>query len=66
MDEQQNPSVIGKLKNFIYKCMIVLRVTKKPSKQEFYTVVKVSAIGMVIIGVIGFAIQMLKYLLMPK
>jgi len=53
-----------KLKSFFYQCMIVLRVTKKPTKQEFYTVVKVSALGIVIIGLIGFVIQMIKQLLL--
>ena len=65
MEEQQNVSLLGKLKNFIYKCKIVLRVTKKPTKEEFYTVVKVSALGMVIIGAIGFVIQIVKQLLLP-
>ena len=63
-DQQQNVSLFGKLKSFIYKCKIVLRVTKKPNKQEFYTVVKVSALGMIIIGAIGFVIQIVKQLLL--
>jgi protein transport protein SEC61 subunit gamma-like protein len=63
MEEQGKPSLMTKLKNFIYQCKIVLRVTKKPTKQEFYTVVKVSAMGIVIIGAIGFIIQVLNQLL---
>lgn len=65
MEEQPNISLMGKLKNFIYKCKIVLRVTKKPTKEEYYTVVKVSALGMIIIGAIGFIIQIAKQLLLP-
>lgn len=61
--EEQKPSVMQKIKSYLYKCRIVLRVTKKPSKNEFYTIVKVSALGMVIIGLIGFVIQMAKQLL---
>ncbi len=37
----------------------VLRRTKKPSKAEFIDVVKVTAIGMLVIGLIGFAVQTL-------
>ncbi len=63
-DQQQKVSLFGKLKSFIYQCKIVLRVTKKPTKQEFYTIVKVSALGMVAIGAIGFVIQIVKQLLL--
>jgi len=52
-----------KLKGFLYQCKIVLRVTKRPTKQEFNTVLKVSALGMVIIGLVGFIIQIAKQLL---
>jgi protein transport protein SEC61 subunit gamma and related proteins len=46
-------------KNFWTECMRVLRVTKKPDRVEFLTIVKVSALGMAIIGLLGFAIQMM-------
>lgn len=48
-----------KLKSFIMECKRVLIVTKKPSKEEFKAVVKVSGIGMIIIGLIGFVIFIL-------
>ena len=54
---------IEKLKRFIKECRRVLKITKKPSKEEFKTIVKVSALGMAIIGVTGFLITMLKQLL---
>lgn len=61
--QQRESSLIAKIKNYINKCKIVLRVTKKPTKQEFTTIVKVSGVGIAIIGVIGFAIQLLRQLL---
>ncbi len=57
------PGKMEKLKAFIMECKRVLRVTKKPDKQEFTTIVKISAIGMAIIGVIGFLIHFAKELL---
>ncbi|MDP2906567.1 MAG: protein translocase SEC61 complex subunit gamma, partial [Nanoarchaeota archaeon] len=39
-----------KLKSFIMECKRVLIVTKKPNREEFKAVVKVSGIGMIIIG----------------
>ena len=41
----------------------VLRITKKPDAVEFKTIVKVSGLGMAIIGLIGFTIQMLREVL---
>ena len=65
MDYQQSEEVSwkSKIRSFINKCRIVLRVTKKPTKQEFTTIVKVSGLGILIIGFIGFAIQMIRQLL---
>ena len=57
------PGKIERLRAFILECKRVLRVTKKPDKQEFQTIVKISAIGMAVIGVIGFLIHFLKEVL---
>ena len=51
----------NKLKNFISECRRVIKVTKKPNKFEFGTIVKVSGVGMILIGAIGFILQMIKY-----
>lgn len=48
-----------KLKSFILECRRVLRVTKKPGSDEFKIIVKVSGIGMIIIGLIGFFIYII-------
>ncbi len=37
----------------------MLTVTKKPTKEEFKIIVKVSAVGILCIGLIGFIVQML-------
>lgn len=57
------PGKIERLKAFIMECKRVLRVTKKPDKQEFTTIVKISAIGIAIIGFIGFLVHFAKELL---
>ena len=57
------PKKFDRLKRFFIECKRVLRVTKKPDKLEFTTIVKVSALGMGIIGIIGFAISLVKELL---
>jgi len=58
-------SIWFKLRMFIQECFRVLRVTKKPDKLEFTTIVKMSGLGMIIIGLVGFTISMLKTLIFP-
>ncbi len=51
-----------KLRSFVGECIRVLRVTKKPNAFEFKTIVKVSGLGILIIGLVGFIVQMIKVL----
>ncbi len=44
--------------SYLRECHRVLKVTKKPNSEEFKTIVKVSAAGMLLIGLVGFLIQM--------
>jgi len=62
MEEQNPTSWKYRLKSFIGECLRVLRVTKKPDAVEFKTIVKVSGLGILIIGAIGFIVQMFKLL----
>jgi protein transport protein SEC61 subunit gamma and related proteins len=47
------------------KFVRVWKVLKKPSKEEFLTVTKISAIGILVIGVLGFSISLAMQLLIP-
>lgn len=50
---------IIKLKSFLVECVRVVRVTKKPDKQTYLTTVKVSAMGMAIVGAVGFLLGLI-------
>jgi protein transport protein SEC61 subunit gamma and related proteins len=50
-------------KSFVIECRRVVKVTRKPTKEEFKTIVKASALGMAIIGAMGFLISLIKQLL---
>ena len=67
MEEMENtPQQSGwayKIRIWIMEYKRVLTVTKKPTKEEFITVVKISALGILVIGLIGFVIQMVKIML---
>jgi protein transport protein SEC61 subunit gamma and related proteins len=47
------------LSSFFAKCKRVWMVLKKPTKDEFTKVAKVSAVGILIIGVMGFVISLI-------
>ena len=48
---------------FFKECKRVLRVSKKPTTEEYLNFSKVTAIGIVIIGVIGFILVLISQLL---
>ena len=52
--------MVGNLKSFITECKRVLKVTKKPDSLEFKTIFKVSGLGMLLIGTIGFLLIIIK------
>ncbi len=46
-----------KTKSFLIKCKRVWHILKKPTRQEFEQITKVSAIGIGILGLLGFLIS---------
>ena len=50
---------MGKAKAFFKKCKRVWITLKKPTKKEFEMTAKVTAIGIVILGVFGFLVSIL-------
>jgi len=56
MMEENKLSLGSRLKSFAIQSKRVWHVLKKPSSIEYKTVAKVSAIGILILGAIGFLI----------
>lgn len=52
-------AILTKLNSFILKCKRVWMVLKKPTKDEFLKVAKISAVGILVIGVLGFIISII-------
>ncbi|MBI2148169.1 protein translocase SEC61 complex subunit gamma [Candidatus Woesearchaeota archaeon] len=59
MEEVGKPSLTQRFKSFIVECRRVWQVTKKPTREELKVIVKVTGIGILVIGFIGFVINML-------
>jgi len=51
------------INRFYKECKRVIRVSKKPTTEEYLNFSKVTAIGILIIGAIGFAIVLISQLI---
>jgi protein transport protein SEC61 subunit gamma-like protein len=51
--------LFNNLKNFSIKSKRVWLALKKPTRKEFESVTKISAIGILILGVLGFLISII-------
>lgn len=51
--------LLSRLKSFFIECRRVLTITRKPTNAELKTIVKVSGVGILLIGLIGFILQMI-------
>lgn len=60
---EEDRSFKAKARRFIIQCARVLKITKKPDMDEFKTLVKVSGLGIAVIGTIGFFLHVLWILL---
>ncbi len=48
-----------RIKEFLAKCVRVWHILKKPTSKEFKLVSKISALGVLVIGLLGFLISLL-------
>ncbi|RLE38363.1 protein translocase SEC61 complex subunit gamma [Candidatus Woesearchaeota archaeon] len=64
--EQVKKTLWKRFGAFTRECWRVLRVTKRPDWLEFKTIVQVAGLGMLIIGAIGFILQMIKIVFFVK
>ncbi len=54
---------LHKIKTFYNECVRVFKITKKPSNEEFKAIMKVSGLGILLIGFIGFIVHVIDHLL---
>ncbi len=50
--------VLEKIKSYLNQAIRVWHLLKKPDAKEFTTISKISAIGLGLVGVVGFAINL--------
>jgi protein transport protein SEC61 subunit gamma-like protein len=52
------------LKKFLYECKRTLQVARKPNRDEYYDISKVTGLGILLIGLLGFLISMVAILIL--
>lgn len=57
--EHSGNGLSHKFKSFLTKCKRVWHTLKKPSRKEFEMIAKVSAIGIAILGLLGFLVSII-------
>ena len=45
-----------KVRSFLKECLRILYITKKPTRDDYRTIVKVTGVGILVIGALGFLI----------
>ncbi len=51
------------MRKFLYEARRVLKVARKPDREEYWTVAKVTGLGVLLIGAVGFAIMLVAELI---
>jgi protein transport protein SEC61 subunit gamma and related proteins len=65
MDPEENRTIITRFKSFVTQSKRVFKITKKPSMEEFKIIMKISGLGIAIIGILGFLINIVWVLVKP-
>lgn len=52
----------GKIRSFVSNAIRVLKLAKKPKKEDFTFVAKVTGLGILLIGALGYVIESLRWL----
>lgn len=51
------------LEDFLHQAKRVFQVARKPDQEEYLNVAKITAVGVSVIGVIGFIIKAIRFLI---
>ncbi len=50
---------MGKLKEFFASSRRILNISQKPTKKEFWFMAKIIALGILVIGIIGYLVKLI-------
>jgi len=62
VEKPKGPGIFGRIKNIFANYKRVIDVSRKPSKEDFISSAKITGVGILLIGIIGFIIFLLYFL----
>ena len=62
-DKPKKPGIFSRLKNTLTNYKRVVDVARKPEREEFLSSAKITGTGIVLIGIIGFIIFLIYFLI---
>lgn len=51
------------IRKFFQNCRRVLQVAKKPDQEEYLQVAKITGLGILLVGFVGFAVMFVNYII---
>ena len=63
--QKKKPGTYDKLSNFYINSKRILKIANKPNRKEYWLVFKICGIGLVILGVLSYIIQLIFSVAIP-
>ncbi|UCD00553.1 MAG: protein translocase SEC61 complex subunit gamma [Promethearchaeota archaeon] len=63
--KQEKPGLYGRLTNFLQNTKRIIKVANKPKRKDYFLVFKICVIGLVLLGVVSYVIQLIFNVAMP-
>jgi protein transport protein SEC61 subunit gamma-like protein len=60
---RDNMITMKKISSFLSDVMRILRLSKKPKKDEFFLVAKITGLGILLIGLLGYIVESIRWIL---
>ncbi|MHA2394122.1 MAG: protein translocase SEC61 complex subunit gamma [Promethearchaeota archaeon] len=58
-DQQKKPGLYERISAFFQSSKRILKIANKPKRKDYFLVFKICAIGLVVLGVLSYVIQLI-------
>jgi len=65
-EEQAESSTMNKLQRFMLESKRIFKISTKPTKKEYMAMLKITLIGMALIGGLSYIVQLIASLVQPS
>ena len=62
---KKKPGIYARITNFLKNAKRILKIANKPSRKEYWLVFKICGVGIVILGVLSYIIQLIFSVALP-